>query len=634
MEPGLAEQSLNAWKLPAGRRQTPGGRAMEGGPIVPKLPAAVVMMALVGVLPLSAAGQDGGDAPSPDLRLSRPVTLNSQGEITSVMEELSDASKVAFSVYPSRHSWWISELKLSIAVREAPASKVKDAIADLLDLRWARYGKESNWSYALWQDRKGRERQQALLNEGKAKQLEPIRVGARSIADLARSAASLSSDARQEAMSRDPVTRFLLTDPFGKSYAGLMSALAPALESAQSSPLSSRLVEIPVSSLSGPQRAAVREFTRQAALVEARVSGGEPTDRKADWDRAVIRIARGPEGSGPPPGLTFAELDIEGVAGMHGFPLMGRDSELLRVFSTYIPRLNAGEDPKALEQEVEQVLGKDLERLQKAEDTEPRPWMSAPDLQKKVRIAMKPDATGPDLLQALAEQSGIPVLCECWSVQPLGLDSDKEQTVAEALDAILRRWQMTCAYRRGFLLLTAPDRLQRREGMVPAAQIKQLTARCKKQSGLTASDLAEIITAYNPEQVLTLMKERELRESTRLLGSSGTRAALNLYASLSNQERAAAASAGGIPVSSLNGGSWDLLAAALRASGAPQDWSRHASLQVAYVKCPPNEASYSSDLGPGEWLVFSTGGDDRRTVPIGAPPAPPPSPPQPKQSAQ
>lgn len=88
------------------------------------------------------------------------------------------------------------------------------------------------------------------------------------------------------------MAKFLTSDPFGKSYAGLMSALDPVIQSAQSSPLSSGPLELPLTSLSALQRAAVREFVKQAAIINDLVGRPPGSAGTNDWGGVLIQISR------------------------------------------------------------------------------------------------------------------------------------------------------------------------------------------------------------------------------------------------------------------------------------------------------------------------------------------------------
>lgn len=591
--------------------------------------AALVLIGVLLSVRAFAAEPAASDAEAADPRLQAKISFSSPAApLPGMLAFLSDASGVEFSVYSSRESWWIKELTVCMSAKDLPLWRIRAGLSDLLNLRWARYGKEPRWSYALWQDRRTREKDEAELADAHARALVPVRDGVRSIADFARSAASVSSSERDSAAARDPVAKFLTSDPFGKSYAGLMSALDPVIQSAQSSPLSSGVLELPFTSLSAPQRAAVREFVKQAAMLEERVDGRRSSGGTTDWDSVAIQIARTPEGRGVPAQSIFGEMDMQGVSGMHDFPLMALDSPVLKLFAAYIPRLTAGEDPQALSRELEEAFGANLEKLETPEAAKPPPWMSAPELQKKIRLTMKPDQTLPDLLQGVSELSGIPVFAECWDTSSLGISGEEERTVAETLKVILQRSNMTCEYRRGALLVTAPDRIVRRSGMVPRAEVDALVKRSKSQRGLKAADLAGILGAYRDEQILTLMKKPELRFDLRVLGSSATRAALAFYGALSDGDRVGMASAGGIAAQSLSEAAWNLLAAAVRGSNAPADWLAGPALRVRYVNHAASNAPGGSKLEPGEWLIFSRGEGEERTVQLARllPPEPTPVP--------
>ena len=126
-----------------------------------------VALVLIGVL-LSvrafAAEPAASDAEAADPRLQAKISFSSPAApLPGLLAFLSDASGVEFSVYSSRESWWIKELTVCMSAKDLPLLRIRAGLSDLLNLRWARYGKEPRWSYALWQDRRTREKDEAEL---------------------------------------------------------------------------------------------------------------------------------------------------------------------------------------------------------------------------------------------------------------------------------------------------------------------------------------------------------------------------------------------------------------------------------------------------------------------------------------
>lgn len=479
--------------------------------------------------------------PAPDPRLQKQLTLSGvRMTLDGILKEASAQSGVLMRADVEKKAWKTRELPISLQVNHVTVESFQKQLAKLLDLRWVRAGVEGKWTYTIWQDKNAREREaraaQALTDE-RANRL--VQTWADAAARIER-AAQMSPEELARSGLADDFTKFTSQDQLGRPYAQLVASLAPA---AMPRIVNGRDYTVPFQQLSQGQRQAAQQF---AGAMQGLISRLSPNTSRAsalesvDWTKVSVVMRGGADGGTDEQArrmglIGLLQLKGGGLGQDVGFPILDPSSKLASILAQGLIRVNDGEDPMNVAQQLTPQL-EEAARAGAAEDSAAASAADDPALQKAVELKPGDASDVGAVLAGLVDQAGVNVYTDGWK-QTVTSSPAEKGTVAQVLDRVCRRFNVTWEYEDGAVRVRSANWATRRQAMVPRADIKYWAARVEANGALGLDELGLVCSRYTPEQVAEMMSaEPRLAMPLWAAKDPASRAALVFWGSL-NAER-------------------------------------------------------------------------------------------------
>ncbi|MCC6484819.1 MAG: hypothetical protein IT209_08240 [Armatimonadetes bacterium] len=479
-----------------------------------------------------------------DLRLSKTITLSeTHALLDDLLKKASEESGVTMRADQETKAWKIRELPVSVEVKDATVQEFQAQLARLLDLRWARSGREGEWVYTIWQDRNSRDREARELQSKQDEQLEKVTAQWQEIADGLKALMSPHDKTSQEQAGgkNDPEQdfgKFVSQDPFGKAYGSLVSALA---SSAVPSVAAGEPFRVPYNQLTPAQQSSLQFFATGMNYFHSKL--GNKTDSTAfdgDWSKTSLVMRPMPSGPGHAvmDQIGFAgTLEVSGVGagGRMGFPIVTPGSPMAALITKAVNRFAQGEDPRTVVQQIGTEIGEAVQTINRetaARELAETPAPTDPRLLTEVEIDPKDISDAAAALKPVVEKAHIDIYAEAWN-QPDRKAAKDKGTAKKVIAGVSSTFGMTWDYSAGAARLKADDWAQRRAAMVAQADKKYWADLAKKNGGLNLEELAQIAQSYSQEQLMgLLMSDQTLSASGWALVTTERRSAVLFYGSL------------------------------------------------------------------------------------------------------
>ena len=154
-----------------------------------------------------------------DPRLDKQITLElGNVSLDELAAEVSKQTGIAITAGRGRSDWKVKERRTIIFAKDIKASDVLYRVASLHRYRLSRSGKEGEWGYYIWQDKRARDQEIAAVEE-------KISETAKLFASLSGAAAKMTTAQLTELEKKEPYKRFLLTDPLGKAICDTLAQI-------------------------------------------------------------------------------------------------------------------------------------------------------------------------------------------------------------------------------------------------------------------------------------------------------------------------------------------------------------------------------------------------------------------------
>ena len=159
-----------------------------------------------------------------DKRLDKKVTLAvNHVKLEEVAKNLSEQSGITIKAGAGTRDWKVREQKVSIHGRDVPLSKALDQVTKLLGYCLSREGKEGEWTYIIWQDKKGRDLEAEMLNAQREEAAQRVAKSRQGTIDLAKDALGMSPEEAMKQRDKNPVLAYMGGTKTGRGFAGFLS---------------------------------------------------------------------------------------------------------------------------------------------------------------------------------------------------------------------------------------------------------------------------------------------------------------------------------------------------------------------------------------------------------------------------
>jgi hypothetical protein len=507
----------------------------------------------------------------PDPRLEKKVTIEvDHTKLEDVVKSLSEQSGVTVKAGTGTRDWKVRERHVTIHAKEIALGKMIDEIERLLGYYVSREGKEGEWTYIIWQDKKSRDLEAEMVTAAKEAAAQRAKETRQSALDVANKALKMTPEEALKNRDKDPLGAYMGGTKSGRGYAQLLSSMQSQFPTEYDLMMRGKQASLPLTNLP-PTLTQAASDAASGGLANAMKGKGLP-------DLTPHQLVIMPFG-----GSENAEASLMGMSGlmwmtglapgqtptggsgpwgdglpMGMFPLAGQNSPFGNIFGKMLFAFDEG---ASLDEAMKQIsaeaqngsfLADTLARKSPTEETPP----TDPELTREVEIDPKGIGGGmADLMgrgpspqnqgKAVAEISralGIPTLLESFSSDmPIALFlKPGKQPVYKVLIALEKagyKWDRG----DGTLRVRSEDWALKRSYEIPESFIAFYKDLLEKQGELTLDVLAQIASTLTDEQIQnTLSKDEDLGFAVSTLGGDffgEGREILRFYAALTPAQK-------------------------------------------------------------------------------------------------
>lgn len=520
-------------------------RSQETGPVDPRLSSVQITIALAGVT------------------------------VEELLKEATAKTGITMRADPAERAWKVREMPVTVFTKDMPVAHFQTHIARLLDLRWARSGEPGRYVYTLWQDRNARDREARALAEKQNEQQAMLERKWNDALDAYKK--SVSSDSGSLPEDAAAFSRFAASDPFGQSYANLLSALGPAALPAL---IAGQEFSRPFSSLPPAQQAAAMAYYQGLRDLAAKMPRGDqrPPQQPVNWNDVNLTFKPIPNFDGSGDATRMGMLGAMGFEGMgpgfNEFPILDPGSRMADIMAEGLLRVNSGESMESVMQDLGSKFEAEMRsgNLMGRSDDVTADLPDNPLLEKEIEAESEEPVRPMMLLGAVPQQAGLNIFAEDWKrmgERPIrGLKGKVPEVLKEATWGAKLKWTLDGTAIR----MTAEDWAERRAAMVPASHIKYWKETIEEYGSLNLDDLAHMSIHYTPEQISTLMTaDGQIAANVWPLMDARRKQVFQFYARLDESAVAQAKAAGGLPVASLTHDQQVALLPVLKSNGVNEE---------------------------------------------------------------
>lgn len=146
-------------------------------------------------------------------------------KLQEVTDSLAKQTGVTVKAGNGERDWRLREQKVSVHAKDITLSQALDQIAKLLSFCVSREGKDKEWTYTIWRDKKGRDLEAEMLNAEQEAEAQRAKETRQAMLDLAKKALGMSADEAKKLRDKDPTLACLGGTKTGRAFSQLMGSL-------------------------------------------------------------------------------------------------------------------------------------------------------------------------------------------------------------------------------------------------------------------------------------------------------------------------------------------------------------------------------------------------------------------------
>jgi hypothetical protein len=529
----------------------------------------------------------------PDPRLDKKVTLDvNNTKLEEVAKSLTEQTGITIKAGSGQRDWKVRERTVTIHAKDQSAGKMLDEISRVLGFYISREGKDKEWTYIIWQDKKSRDLEAEMITAEKEADAQRIKDMREAAVDAAAKALKMSPEDAMKLKGKDPWTAFMGGTKTGRGFAGLLSSLQSLFPTEYDLMMRGKSSAFPLSGLpAGPRK----------ALQDA-LSGGFANDFKSRMGDMANGLTPVQLTSMPMDGLMNGNMaDQMGWSGllfisgikpgdrqydgnqfsgmpMTFFPMVSPNSLGAAAFGELLFDVESGTSLDEANKKLESKFNAPAllaQMLAHDSPTEKEP-PTDPELTREVEIKADalPKSNSKSLngdtdqesqgkvIEEISRALGTPVLMESFhGVLPLSVFIKAGKQPVYKILIALEKGNYSWERGDGALRVRPNDWALRRSYLIPGGFLAYYKDLIKQQEMLTLDDLAAIATSLTDDQIQrTLLADPDLAFLMMSVGGGvlgGSRDMLRLYGSLTADQKQALQSDNGLPFSQLTDKQWD-----------------------------------------------------------------------------
>ena len=526
----------------------------------------------------------------PDLQLGKKVTLEvDHAKLEDVAKLLSEQSGVSIKAGSGQRDWKVRERTVTIRAKDVMLGDLLDHVSRALSFYISREGKEGEWTYIIWQDKKSRDLESEMVTAQKEAEAQRVKDSRQAAVDQAGKALKMKPEDALKLKDKDPWTAYLGGTKSGRGFAGLLSSLQSQFPSEYDLMMRGKRAFFSVSpgmqqyandAASGGMAAQFKKMTGDAAKnMVPSVLAMMPVDGFSNGNdnagllglSGMMFIGGLMPGQQPDPNNPFGGMP------MGFFSLMSPSSVGAKVFGELLFDVEAGASMEDASSKLQSKYGSEammLQMLARESPTEKDP-PTDPELTREVEI--KADAL-PDTKtlrleskaayeaqgKAIAEISrvlGEPVVLESFTnLMPVSVHLKSGKQPVYKIMIALEKADYSWEHQDGVLRIRPNDWALRRSYLIPESYMAYYKDIWKNKGELSFDDVTSIVCSLTDDQLNhTFLADADFRFLAGTLSSSfgGSRDILRFYGALSEVQRQSLESEAGLAFRDLSDAQWD-----------------------------------------------------------------------------
>ena len=523
----------------------------------------------------------------PDKRLDKKVTLEvAHTKLEDVVKSLSEQSGVTVKAGTGTRDWKVREGRVTIRAKDVPLGKTLDEITKLLGYYLSREGKEGEWTYIIWQDKKSRDLEAEMLiaeKEAEARRAEESRQAS---LDAAEKALKMTPEEAKKLRDNDPLVSYLGGTKSGRGYAQLLSSLSSTDMQLM---MRGKRIAMPFSSLPPALQQAAMDTTA-SGIIAAENAGGGTSQPMVPYQVVISQLTGDINEELGPMGVAGA-MSLMGLpqSGDGGYdPVLGQghpmsvfllskpDSQFGKTFGKALLALEEGAPMQQVEQELGGILNDgtaNAEAKARKSPTEENP-PTDPKLTREVDLGKMPDssarqeggdaASNARAVAKISEAAGFAAMLESFTkANPIAIYLKPGKQPVYKIMIGLEKAGYTWDLEDSTLRIRPEDWAVKRSCVIPEGILTRYRELLEAQGMLTFDDLAALASEVTDDQIEnSLFTDPYLNSAVGMpLGrwSWHGRDMLRLYHSLSANQRTNLTSEAGLQFGQLTEEQWDRL---------------------------------------------------------------------------
>ena len=588
------------------------------------------ILALVLVI-CAAASADMSRFTPPDPRLDKKITVEvSDTKLEDVAKSLTEQSGITVTAGTGKRDWKVREQHVTISAKDTPLSTVLDQLTKLHSFYLSREGKQGEWSYMIWQDKKSRDLEAEMLNAEKEAEAGRASKTRQATLDLAKKASEMTPEEAKKLRDKDPNLAYLGGTKSGRAYSNILNSLG---QTDLDLMLRGRRVSIPFSSLSPGLQQSAMDTTGNgmSELMGLRWPDLTPLQLVISPLRDDIAghlVSMGVGGAIalmgiPPGGLDGADYDPILGAGdpMSIFLLSKPDSQFGKAFAKAMFDIEQGVPKDQVMKELDNMVSDDqgmAEASAQDSPTEKTP-PTDPELTREVNLGKLTSGSGNPsdttsanavAVAAISEAANYTVMLESFTelasiATYLKPGKQPFYKILIGLEKAGYEWKAE----NKALRVRPNDWAIRRSWRIAESTIIYWRDRLEKQGCFSLDDQAAICYGLTDDQIThTLRHDPDIGDAltTRWDSADHERSILRLYAILSPVQKATLSTKEGLRFSDLSDKQWDYIAPII------MDRLGGASIADGYITNWQQLPDDGAEPDPWRFEIMAIGDDQQR----------------------
>lgn len=588
--------------------------------------AFMILFLIVIALPVFAVGKvtidpntsvvdKDSDEPLSDIRLNQLITYSvSRKAVSAILDDLTKSTGVTFKAGFNSKDWQVRDRKMSIFAKDATLSEIMNSIARVMKFKWNKSGDEDRWTYRLFMDRK------TLLNAGAMRSRQEQQKEEK---QTKRREQAIEDYSKLNQLSGSDIEKLKTENPFMYMAAqsglpGSLGAFFAHTPEAMNAIASGQCLDMNGLQLSSSAQSELMQSMRQMNDMLSKISNGKyssalPNDLGADASKINISINK----------------MRQNVPGMHSSFMMGDVIISYNDKSSLVPMLDPNSDIAKLmgkailesneqNRNIDDVLKENIAELTNAmmqavkeESAGGEPLIEhADDPALDAKIVLKPESVKlPDIEKALAEESKFAVVSDYFpdEMQIPANVPKTETAIKETLDKIGEALTYNWDKRGSVIELRDRNWFKKRAAQIPEAQLEAWRQELIKTGTLDIDSLAQIAQLDIEQTSMNVFPDEILRTCMGSYFSS--KDILRLYATLTQNQRAALFTDTGLDLAALSQDQSELAVKLIRANHF-KDLDEEAPISIICERTQHEKTFYyafsvivDGNQGKTEWII-------------------------------